>query len=373
MNCKNAWNREFIDDACTKTFRNGELKKHREQILFERERCLLPDAQPELARRREITRIKAERARIRDEISSLELRLNDLENEEYRLKRNPVHVKKEFIRKCPAEGCRGFLSSRWKCDVCENHICSECNEVKRVAPAPGDTEHTCDPDAVETMKMLKKDTKPCVKCGTMIHKISGCSQMWCPECHTAFDWNTGQIVTGVIHNPHFYEFQRAHGTLQRTPGDVPCGGLPDLASINRLFGSAFHRPFEEPGNTFYKVHRLTAHILYEELRREIRVSTLDLRVMYLAGNIDDDQFKQKLQQLEKRREKRRDIVNVYTMLSHTCSDILRELVAEPTPEKKKEHLRVLNELKTYVNSTFETIKKRYGGAVPYISELWEVV
>jgi len=56
MQCKNAWNREFIDQACTKTFRNNELKKHRENILFEREKCLLPEAQQELVRRREIVR-----------------------------------------------------------------------------------------------------------------------------------------------------------------------------------------------------------------------------------------------------------------------------------------------------------------------------
>ena len=35
MGCKTLWNREFIDSFCTKYFRNTELKRHRENVLFE--------------------------------------------------------------------------------------------------------------------------------------------------------------------------------------------------------------------------------------------------------------------------------------------------------------------------------------------------
>ncbi len=45
---------------------------------------------------------------------------------------------------------RRFLSTRWKCDVCENFICVDCNEIKK------DDTHVCDPNAAETMKLLKK-------------------------------------------------------------------------------------------------------------------------------------------------------------------------------------------------------------------------
>ena len=30
--------------------------------------------------------------------------------------------RKAFIKRCPADDCRGFLSSQWKCGLCEN-IC----------------------------------------------------------------------------------------------------------------------------------------------------------------------------------------------------------------------------------------------------------
>ena len=48
--CKNEWNREFVDKSCTKTFRNKNLKIHRENILLEREKSYLPEAQIAVAR-----------------------------------------------------------------------------------------------------------------------------------------------------------------------------------------------------------------------------------------------------------------------------------------------------------------------------------
>ena len=41
----------------------------------------------------------------------------------------------------------------------------------------------------------------------MISKIDGCNQMWCTQCHVAFDWKTGAIQNSV-HNPHYFEWLR---------------------------------------------------------------------------------------------------------------------------------------------------------------------
>ena len=76
--------------------------------------------------------------------------------------------RREFIMRCPAEGCRGFLSTAYKCGVCEKSTCPECIEVL------GDNEHTCNPASVESAKMIKKETRPCPKCGTRIFKLEGC-------------------------------------------------------------------------------------------------------------------------------------------------------------------------------------------------------
>lgn len=360
MQCKNIWNREFIDSACTKTFRNHQLKSHRENILFEREKCFLPDAQVILAHRKESNRLIRENnervERLRNEIHELLVTNSVIMNQP-----TPTE-KRKFVRKCPVSECRGFLSSQWKCEVCDNKICPECNEIKA-------DEHACLPENIETMKLLKKDTKPCPKCGTMIFKISGCSQMWCPECHTAFNWTTMQIETGVIHNPHFFDFQRLGGNVARNPLDIPCGGIPSIQELYRACNLDMKRhrvlvPVET--KVVFDFCQTLTHIEHVEMTRPPPFEdTLNLRLRYLQKDISEDAYKSILQKNEKAREKRRDINNIFTMVVHTGSDILRQFCA------KQISLDAIKELVTnlirYTNEVLRNIGARYSCVVQQIN------
>ena len=358
MACKKVWNRELLQGMCTQKFISKDYKVHRETILLERERCLLPEAQEQVVRvkqRRQLVKLiddtEKEMDRQRRLQNELHANLRRLDNgyslEEYK--------KAPFVRKCPVEGCRGFLSTKWKCEICDNNICPECNEVK-------DEGHVCDPANVESVKLLKKDTKPCPKCGTMIFKISGCDQMWCPDCHTAFSWKTGVIETGVVHNPHYYDFQRRGGTTAgRNLGDIPCGGLPDVRELYRSIGN---------DDIMFKIHRVVTHIMYHELNyyRYAEPNNMDLRVAYLMNELDEDDWKKQLQTREKHFEKYRDFHNILTMFSNVSADILRQLVVkELTREKTYE---TMEELRKYTNGVFKTIMKRYNCTGPYILENW---
>ena len=140
--------------------------------------------------------------------------------------------KREFKRKCGVEGCRGFLSSQWKCGLCATFTCPHCFDVLGKEKNCG---HVCDPNNVESANMIKKETKNCPSCATPIFKIQGCDQMWCTQCHIAFSWRTGMRVNGVIHNPHFYQWQREGGgnAPVQTPGAQVCGGLPGAWNFRR--------------------------------------------------------------------------------------------------------------------------------------------
>ena len=132
---------------------------------------------------------------------------------------------RKFIRKCPVDNCNGFLSTQWKCGLCDTKVCSDCLEIK---PESKTDEHVCNADSVASAKVIKRDTKPCPSCGVRIYKISGCDQMWCVECRVAFSWSTGCKIRGRIHNPHFYEYQQAQGeNAVRNPGDIACCGIPN--------------------------------------------------------------------------------------------------------------------------------------------------
>jgi hypothetical protein len=95
-----------------------------------------------------------------------------------------------------------------------------------------DTPHECNPDNLASAKLIDAETRACPKCGARVYKISGCNQMFCTACNDcAFDWVTGRIET-VIHNPHYYEFQRQRnaGQAPRVPGDILCGREVDHAT-----------------------------------------------------------------------------------------------------------------------------------------------
>ena len=62
--------------------------------------------------------------------------------------------RRAFVRACPYADCKGFLSTAWKCGLCEMWTCSECHEGRG---PDRDAPHTCDPEHLETARMLERD------------------------------------------------------------------------------------------------------------------------------------------------------------------------------------------------------------------------
>ena len=383
MNCKKVFLHDFLAENCTSTFINKTLKTHREHVLFEREKALMPMSQNDVVLTRERCEHEKNIKKLLDEKESLNWRLRKL-NTELTVARNdvynidralsneyPVNTEvKKFVRKCPMEDCRGFLSTQWKCGTCEVNICKNCNEVKDILHIE------CDPDKVKTMELINKDTKPCPKCGTMIFRVSGCSQIWCVDCHTAWDWNRGTIETGVVHNPHYYEFLRKqnNGVIPRNPGDVPCGGgLPYWGEISRRFLNP--REYTIETQTITNFHQLVAHITHQEIRELNRTITMNnsanrkLRVQYLMNVLTENDFKAIIQQLEKKNNKSREYINIYQMLVDVSSDKFREIVSGTgvlTTEQLTEIIQYFDKLIEYFNENIANVGKRYKCVYPGI-------
>lgn len=160
-----------------------------------------------------------------DEMTRLRLILQDLQEKhrvldrKLRLLNKNKTVSGNYILPCPMDGCLGKLGDDGRCGLCQHIFCSDCMKEKQHM-----MEHECQKDDVETVRELRKTTRPCPTCGVLIYKTEGCDQMWCVKCHTTFSWKSGAISQGVVHNPHFYQERQE---AMRTPGDIPCGGLPN--------------------------------------------------------------------------------------------------------------------------------------------------
>ena len=369
MNCKNELNRSFIDSFCTKRFRNVEYKKHRENILFEKELAKMPETQPKVERILRMREIRTEyhelmkylkniRLEKRDAIimnypidayQDIELELtNKIDNLVYEMNTlrseydEPSDTsERNFVRMCPSEECRGFIEENWKCGLCKQQFCKHCNEKV-------EENHICNPKTVETITLINKDTKPCPKCGIMIHKIDGCAQMWCTSCNTAFDWRSGKIETGRIHNPHFFEFQKR----SREHADIPCGGRPSFLELNDN-----NAPNE----------LLDVTLLLRQIDRDIMYkygniyddNNTHLRISYMLKSISKEDFKIELQRRDKFKDKIQDIRDILEMFTNTVGDFLRQWVVDKT-----DILENIYELVEYSNEIIQGIRNRYNSSTP---------
>jgi hypothetical protein len=230
------------------------------------------------------------------------------------LKPEAQPLRKQFIRRCGNAGdCRGFLSSQWKCGMCNQSTCNACHLVKQQG-------HVCDPNDVETAKLLATDSKPCPKCATIICKIDGCDQMWCTQCHTAFSWTRGTIQT-TIHNPHYYEWMRRNGTQERQAGEIQCG----RELTEHLFPTGLDYYDKAASVRFYKVLINTIHIrhvIVPTYATDNVINNESLRIKYMRKQIDETTFKVHLQRASKRDDKKKEIHGILSMYIQSITDIL---------------------------------------------------
>jgi hypothetical protein len=402
MNCEHPWNREFLDDVFPKTWVNGEYAKHREKVLLDREKARLPASQhlvinykiaEELKQTvkdeaEEMTRLKRRIAVIANNRDSLNVRIGRIVRSQYsvdgrgvvRADQGQQPERTQFVCKCPAQDCRGFLSTQYKCGVCSMFTCPDCREV--IGASKSDP-HECDPHTKETVALLKKDSKPCPSCGTNIFKVSGCEQMWCTMCHTAFSWRTGQVVQGVIHNPHYFEYMRSRGTLQRQPGDVPCGGGGAHFSVHELhrrFNDADKLEHSVSADTVYamriaceKLLQMVRHVRYEvlggaQLQLPDEDANIDLRIKYLMKEIDEPTWRRILQQREKKRDKIIAFRQVYELLHDVAVDCLRALEfqsSETVDEVLRKFENEMDGLLKFVAASLKRISERFHCSIPF--------
>jgi ribosomal protein S27AE len=373
--CGKEWTRKFIRDSFTLVFINGPLKQHREQLLFERERALLPATQPIIEQKIACARIDETIKQLYEEVTKINKQINTLHIEKNSILKNKRRTDRAiFVRACPDEDCRGFLSNQWKCGICEKWTCPDCHIIKGYTR---DAEHTCNPDDVATAQLLTNDTKPCPRCSTGIFKIDGCDQMWCTQCHTAFSWRTG-VIQHNIHNPHYYEWLRRNNGGEappRNPGDIPCGREMNHILYENISRAIRTKHLLSPlaKNCLSKcddIIRRTIHLNYVE-RPNLQVyerRNEDLRVKYLMKEISEDDMKIQLQRDDKRHNKMQELFDIFQIVSTTVTDIMYRFLHYLENDAPREYpengftmdiLNEINQIVEYANECLQEISHTY--------------
>uniref|UniRef100_A0A6C0IIE0 RING-type domain-containing protein n=1 Tax=viral metagenome TaxID=1070528 RepID=A0A6C0IIE0_9ZZZZ len=297
-----------------------------------------------------------------------------------------VEVKKEearkFIMPCPFSDCRGYLSTHYKCNLCENHTCAKCFEL--IGLDKEESGHECKQENIDSAEFIRKQAKPCPCCGTRISKIDGCDQMWCTQCHKAFSWNTGKIVTGTIHNPHFYQYQREQGggAAPRNPGDVVCGGLPNVREVtNKITTSGAYNSRTLYDFTILNIHRLQLHFTafnVEPLRREVR-DEQDYekeRIQYIVQEISREELATKVIRKDKARKIKVAVLHVCELFIAVGIDLFQQIMSSEKTnlafaDELEARIAEYDNLRQYCNEQFKGISMLYGVCVPVIDNAWK--
>lgn len=532
MSCRRAWNDEFLDMNFTRAFRIGSYKKHRENVLMEREISILPTRQPRVEAKLKVRETEIEMQGVNKQLQALEVTRSKILRMSHRLtaritrytaesegrpppawtltegEKAATPERAKFIMKCPDGECRGFLSTAYKCGTCQMWACPDCLVIKG---KDKDAEHTCDAGQKESVALIIKESRPCPKCGERISKIDGCfaadteillwngetkmsqdivvgdelvgddgtirivqetcsgedemyevtqtrgmsytvnskhtlllkkngavveimmddylslpdneknelygykingevssiavkpvgrgryfgwnvggnhrfalrddtscrncDQMFCVECHTAFSWQTGAVVNGVIHNPHYYEFLRnqGNGTAPRNAGDVPCGGVPyytHLSQAIRLLSPPIQR-------IVMRIHRLTAEVTDQRIQMYQGAFNMndngDLGVLYLMKEITKEAMQVELAKRELKRNKHLAIRAVLEMFVNTSTMMLNNMINAPPGSDAEFENTILEytNLRKYVNDSLLNVSKMKSCSVPQIGEAWE--
>ena len=232
MKCRKKWDLEFTKTSLNSSFMQKEYRAHRQTILADRTISQIQEYYPDAILMNQRRKDEAEAAVVQKEVDEL----HKLVAEKYR-KINEIrtrHTKasesaerRKFVMPCQTGGCRGMLSTAYKCDLCEKFTCAKCLESIEGAKE----DHVCVPANVETAEEIRKNTRPCPNCGCRISKIDGCFAentpilMWNGQIKMSQHICVGDELVGDDGNKRIVE-------------DV-CSGKDDLYEVQQNNGNTY--------------------------------------------------------------------------------------------------------------------------------------
>jgi hypothetical protein len=270
---------------------------------------------------------------------------------------------------CPASGCQGTIKQT-DCNLCGITICKDCHEIVKTSG------HSCDPKTIETIQAIFKEARPCPKCSALISKIEGCDQMFCTQCHTTYSWDTGQVITGAVHNPHYFDWLAEEEKKRALPQRINTD-CQEFISYERLISclpSNKIKYFPPMSSYFDKFPSLEYyHLAFKKLHANIlhvratagnhaNVQEIDnhiLRVKFMLGQIDEKELKETLFKEDYDFHRYISYFNIYLLVFQTTGILFDNLYAFTFDTKNKINDKKILKMKTidFVHDIYVQIQK----------------
>jgi hypothetical protein len=316
MSCKAIFDLTIVWKLCITSVTYKKYLDFRLDQLMQKEKSHFQESIVQIEREKILSSIasNSKKMRVRGNLSHIDE--IDLEEE---------LMQNIFITHCSVVDCKGTLNKKWNCRLCDACHCNKCGELKTGT-------HVCNPNSVQNLEEIKKNSKPCPTCGVAIFKTDGCDQMFCIVCHTAFSWTTLKIETGRIHNPHYYEIMRKNGNFRRDDGDVrPCDELVYHLEERHQLYDAITSEFEiAQKSKFTDAPRFITELDSRDWNETSYIfggqTFADIRKQFLKNEISDGDYRRRMKLKFNKFTKMHEVCQILALTKIAMSEELKQTI-----------------------------------------------
>jgi uncharacterized Zn finger protein (UPF0148 family) len=177
-----------------------------------------------------------------------------------------------------------------------------------------------------SFELILGDSKPCPKCGMRITKISGCSDMFCVQCKTAFYWETMKIDRQGNSNPLYRNWEEEQRTLHDETGVETARRIRSGDSVN-------YQDYSTILELLFGVEGLNTNV--NALREVERTRDLErLRVRYILGDITEQQWGHRIYLIDRDIRRDRYVADVVEHFIRESVNVVRLLVEIKDPGQR---------------------------------------
>jgi hypothetical protein len=352
------YKRKFINENMGKTFYDKVVVPKIKERLMKEQKDTLAEVQPLVEWEKQI---KEQKRKVRFGIRGVIPQ---------RPKMTKLEQHDEFFP-CPKNECKGFVKNG-VCGICKSKICEKCREEMK-------EKHRCNVEALQTIEMLKKDSKPCPSCCALIQRTHGCADMFCPNCQTHFNWNTLKI-DNVNTNMHYMDLHFFSKDVAKLKVD------------NK------GRPIEQHECGLSKYDKIRKRMLNEKVNKEVikciwddsneirlmrsehydkdvinnisQEALQELQLKYLMNEIDEIKWTKQVYRICTKRTMDLLYSDILTMYISVI-DTYQQLIHNDYKQQNKIFAEY-EKLVSLCNESFESVSDEYGGAIHHIKHPTEI-